>query len=361
LKASRKRILFIYLGRRGALSQFAAEIARERSDQAVLLVSRQNELFEEIAATSVPVVGVDTFETNWGALFAWSRMSEARRQIASVIREYDIERTVVLMSHIWTPLLRSVAKQAGSRYFVIVHDAVPHLGDRTSLVHPWLLRDVRQADKVLVLSQHVANQLAAKAGFPAERIHVLFHPALSPLGPAQAAEERRIPAFLFFGRILAYKGLPLFVEACDMLRREGLSFKVGIAGKGDFGTIAPALQGIPTEIINRWVRHQDIPSIMNRYDAVVVPSVQASQSGVVGLAHGHGLPAIVTPTGGLIEQVEHEKTGLIATSVSAGAIADQMRRYLSDPALRLQLAEGVRSHTPSISIGRFVDAIAELD
>jgi glycosyltransferase involved in cell wall biosynthesis len=355
---SRKRTLFIYLGRRGALSQFALELARVAGDHAVLMVSRQNELFADIAVAGAPVVPVDTFAHAIGALAGLWRIPALRRRVTAALHDYRADTAIVLMPHVWTPLIATAVKRAGARYVVVVHDAERHPGDPTALVTPWLLRDARHADRVVTLSEHVSRTLTERGIVTAERVRTLFHPTLGgDRGRPTGARPDDTAAFLFFGRVMRYKGLPLFVEACEILRREGRSFAIGAVGEGDMTAVRARLERLGAEVVNRWVAHGEIAAVMRRYDAVVVPGTEASQSGVVGLAHGHGLPAIVTPVGGLPGQVEHEVTGLVAASAAAAAVADQMRRFLLDEDLRRRLRAGVQAHRAATSMARFVDAL----
>jgi glycosyltransferase involved in cell wall biosynthesis len=342
------------------MSQFTLELAREAPQRAVLVVSRQNELFEQVATAGAPVVAVDTFAGTAEAVACLPRIFAIRRRVVDALRQHGADTAVVLMPHVWTPLIASAVKRAGGRYVVIVHDAVPHPGDPTGLVTRWLLRDTRQADRVVTLSEHVARQLIEQ-GVPAERVRPLFLPIVGAGDEGAPSVRRERLGFLFFGRILAYKGLPLFVEACEALRGEQLAFDIGVAGEGELGPWQARLQRCGAEIINRWVTHAEIAAIMRRYDAVVVPSIEASQSGVIPVAHGRGLPAIVTPVGGLTEQVTDGATGLVASSVSAEALAAQMRRFLLDRHLREQLREGVRARRHTVSMVRFVDALTTLD
>jgi glycosyltransferase involved in cell wall biosynthesis len=349
--------MFIYLGRRGAVSQLALELARAAPAQAVLAISRQNELHEQIAAAGAPVIAVDTFNAGAGALLAFARVLTIRRRLVAALRDYGIDTAVVLLSHVWTPLIGPALRRAGARYVVIVHDALPHAGDRTALVDRWLLRDARQADQVITLSKSVARELVEQAGIAADRVRPLFLPFIGSSEHQAATAEHHAPAFLFFGRIMRYKGLPLFVEACEILRQEGFTFRVGVVGEGDLADWRPVLESLGAEIVNRWIDHAEIPALMSRYDVVVVPSIDASQSGVVPVAHGHGLPAIVTPAGGLVEQVEDGTTGLVAAAISAPAVADQMRRVLLEPALRQKLRDAIQSRRDANSMTRFIEAL----
>jgi glycosyltransferase involved in cell wall biosynthesis len=355
------RTLFLYLGRRGALSAFTLELARAAGERAVFCISRQNELHDAIAAAGAPVVSVDTFETHLGAVLRLPRLLALRRRLEEAVAEHGIGTVVVLMPHVWTPLL---PRPREVRYAVVVHDAAAHPGDASGLVTRWLLRDAVRADRLVTLSAHVARQLTAR-GFAAERIRVLFHPILGPsaappLRGIEAADEET-PSFLFFGRVMAYKGLPLFVEACEILKEEGLQFGLAVVGEGDLGPLRLRLESLAAEIDNRWIAHDEVAAVMARFDAVVLPNIEASQSGVAATALGHGVPVIATPAGGVVEQVKDGETGLLAEGISAEALAAAMRRFIIDPALRRRLRKGAASAGEAHSMERLLDELLHME
>jgi len=353
-----KRTLFIYWGRRGAMSQFVLDLARVLDEAAVVSISRQNELFDEIAKIGVSLLPVDTFEEGSGAILSAWRLLRIRRELTEAIRHKSIERVVVLMPHVWTPLIASAVRAAGARYVVVVHDAQAHPGDRTGLVINWLLRDAAKADQVITLSRYVADQLKLKRPVLENRIKSLFHPVVRPEYAFDRDEQTDgVPGFLFFGRIMAYKGLRLFVEACEQLRAKGLQFRVGVAGEGFLGELEPRLTRIGAEVANRWIAEEEVPAILRRYQAVVVPNIEASQSGVVPVAYGLGLPVIATPTGGLVEQVVDGLTGLLADEVSANAVARAMERLITDAELRARLSSGVMEVQGTHSMRRFYELL----
>jgi len=306
----------------------------------------------------MPIVPVDTFARASGAVVNLWRVPALSRRITEALKQYDARTAIVLMPHVWTPLIAPAIKRAGARYAVVIHDADPHPGDPTALVNRWLLRDARHADCVITLSQHVTDTLTQRGIVEAARVRTLFHPMLGANGErAAGARPGGAVALLFFGRIMRYKGLPLFVEACEILRQEGRSFALGVVGEGDMTGLRERLERLGADVVNRWVAHGEIAAVMGRYDAVVVPSTEASQSGVVGLALGHGLPAIVTPVGGLPGQVEGGVTGLIAAFATADAIADEMRRFLVEEDLRRRLRGGVQARREATSMERFAAAL----
>ena len=352
------RTLFIYWGRRGALSQLTLELAKALGRSGFFSVSRQNELFDQFPSTGVRLIPVDTFTHAAKAVLNIPRILSIRRRLRAAIAEHHIGRVVVLMPHVWTPLIAGSVRAAGARYIVIVHDGDAHPGDMTALVTAWLRRDALHADRIVTLSRHVADLLIARYPTLDRKVQVLFLPML-PMGKVREPAAFHVPlGFLFLGRIMAYKGLPLFIEACELLRARGHSFRIGVVGEGALGSAEIRLRALGASIVNRWVPHDEIATLVADYDAVVTSHIEASQSGVVPTAHALGLPVLTTPVGGLPEQVEDGRTGLVAREISATAVAELMERYLTDDGLRQRLTASIRQIGDERSVGRFLAALS---
>ena len=351
------RTLFVYWGRRGSISEMVLELAKVSGDEALFSVSRQNELFGEISRSGAPLLAVDTFSKSIGAVFGLHRLWRIRDQLLLAIAEHQIDQVVVLMSHVWTPLIADSIRRAGARYIVVVHDAAKHPGDATAIVNSWLLRDALKADEVVTLSTFVKTELIARFPQIEGRTITLFHPVFRSAAVSDQPQTQRSIGFLFFGRIMAYKGLPLFVEACELLRERGRDFRVGVAGEGNLRELAGRLTALKADITNRWLHYDEISTVIREYDCIVLSNIEASQSGVVALAHGFGRPVIVSPVGGLIEQIKDRYSGLIARSVSAAAFADAMELFLTDAALRQRLSAGVEGARQDLSVARFFELI----
>ncbi|MCH9674930.1 MAG: glycosyltransferase family 4 protein, partial [Gammaproteobacteria bacterium] len=212
-------------------------------------------------------------------------------------------------------------------------------------------------DVILTLSDSVTSRLG-RLGVPATTPSVtLFHPDLRYVErPAMLSLRADAPIkLLFLGRILHYKGLPLFLDAAQRLRDEGLAIEVGVFGEGDTSACTAQLQALDVELVNRWLTNAEIADALGRYHAVVLSHTSASQSGVVATAHGAGLPVVVTPVGGLLEQVEHGVTGLIAERADVSALTDSMRE-LCAPARYRELLRGVAASRTARSMPRFIRA-----
>jgi glycosyltransferase involved in cell wall biosynthesis len=163
---------------------------------------------------------------------------------------------------------------------------------------------------------------------------------------------------LFLGRIMPYKGLSLFVDMVECLRRDGFAVEAGVAGEGALGSEAGRLAALRAEVINRWLSEDEIGALLSRYHAVVLSHTEASQSGVAAAAFGSGLPVIATPVGGLIEQVDDGRTGVLAEGVDGKSLARAAKRLVLDPALYSQLQANIAKSRQARSMAAFVEGCA---
>jgi len=361
----RGHVMFLYLGRRG-LSRFTLELARsiaERPDiQATFCISRQNEIFPEFARIGCRLLPVDTFETASGAFARGYRVRALYRDVVGELMRRRSAGVVTLMPHIWTPLFAPYIRRHGFRYLTIIHDARPHPGDATGLLNGWALRDALSADPVITLSRAVSESLLAAGAVPRDRLVTLFHPDLkfdswTPAPPPPEGGPFRI---LFFGRILAYKGLPLLLDALEILRAENFPVKLGVFGEGALGPLRGRLAGLEVEVQNRWIADHEVRGIFSRHQAVALPHIECSQSGVAAIALGLGLPLVGCRVGGLTEQVRDGETGVVAETADAAGLARAIRRLASDRRLYAAIRDRIRRNHSDRSMRRFAAQLVAL-
>ena len=357
------RILFVYWGRRGLselVLRLADAVASSPIAHAAFSISRHNDRFQEFMSLGDALEPVDIFSSNAGAVFCAWRMRSIRDQILARIRRDRIDTVVLLMPHVWGGLLAPAVKKAGARFVTVVHDAIPHPGDLRSLIASLATPRLHESDLVIALSAHVANMLKAKGLVPADRVRQLFLPELR----LKAAEPPTFPAagrlfrVLFLGRILPYKGLDLLIDAVERLRREGIALHLGVFGEGPLGRSGERLRTLGAEVVNRWLAADEIAGILARYHAVALSHTEASQSGVASLALGHGLPVVATPVGGLVEQIDHGVTGIIAEGVDATAFAAAIKRLAQDPTCYAKLVARIQGSQDGRSTSAFLDGLA---
>lgn len=357
-------VLFVYLGRRGLgdLVHDIADVLAARGTPWALALSREGEATPRLARHGEAIVQIPTFRRSLGALAPY-RFLVARAALDAALDRLRPRAVVTLMPHVWSALLAPTLRQGGAKYISIVHDANRHPGDRTGLVHSLLMQDARYADIVVTLSTAVSLRLERSGVIPAERIITLFHPVTGrrhavkvPRGaPAPGAPWRA----LFIGRIMAYKGLSLFVNAIERARAAGLPVELSVMGEGDLGPERACLERLGARIVNRWLTPEETAEAYATHDFVVLSHVEASQSGIAAAAMGAGVPVITTPVGGLVEQIKEEVTGLVASRVDADALAAAICRLATEQGLYARLAEGAARAVDG-GVDRFVARLVDI-
>jgi glycosyltransferase involved in cell wall biosynthesis len=375
--AARLRILFWHWGRGGAGSKFTFELVRaaHQSGECHCYVSavKDCELACLIRAFDphLPLNEISTFKGDkstftgkLAALYGLTGLREIGADFTGFIARHQIDLVICTMPAIWDQAALSAIRTLDIPFVMMVHDAVPHPGDGYPFRRLTMNREIAAADGLITLSDHVKQHLVSRHPKHKDAVWTVPHGAFD-FGVAQQrhlnlGEPIRL---LFLGRILAYKGLDLLLDACHLLQARNIPFTLEIMGSGDMTPYAQQVAGLPTlGLINAWVDEADIAEALARNDVMMLPYREASQSGVAASAASAGMPAIATPVGGLNEQITDGENGLVTKAVSPEAIADSILAFLDDPALYARCSEGALMHARTLlgwgPIARRINAIA---
>lgn len=218
---------------------------------------------------------------------------------------------------------------------VTVHDPVPHSGEGIqsfkSLRHDLSQRLMRRLADVAI-THGAALVQSLELQYPHLRSSTYSVPH-GPLGGPPAVNDAERGTFLFFGRIHPYKGLGNFVSAIRKLHDQGLPVRGVIAGRGeDLARHRALIEGHPAfELHERYIAHDELPGLFGRAQAVVLPYIDGTQSGVGAMALGFGRAIIATRVGALQEMVRDGDNGLLVAPGDADALATAMARLMASP------------------------------
>ena len=249
---------------------------------------------------------------------------------------------------------------------VTIHDAIaerfPHLtlpSRRARLfwkMKVWLA--LRQADRVLTVSDHAARDIARVYKVPAQRIAVALEaPAPEYLVETAAEDAIAVAArsgiafgrswFTYVGGFNPHKNIPVIIRAHAELAREmgARAPHLALVGTldrdvfhGDVGAIRAAIAQSNTESLVHWTGFVNDPDLAKLHAgalALLLPS-ECEGFGLPAVeAAACGTPVIATTDSPLPELLEGG--GIFVTPGDQQQLLDAMRRVATDPSLRSEL------------------------
>jgi glycosyltransferase involved in cell wall biosynthesis len=229
-----------------------------------------------------------------------------------------------------------------------VHDVRYHLGDRRSSIVPQWVTDlaIKFSSGLIVHGAGLKSYLCREFNRDPHFVFNIPHMNYSFYRHWENYEvQEKRNNILFFGSIWEYKGLRYLMEAEPYLSEGLKEFKITIAGKGEDLTKYKRRMIDPRnyEIINDFIPDEDVAGFFQKASVVVLPYIDASQSGVVPLAFAFGKPVIVTRIGSIPELVDQGENGLIVAPRDSRALAEAIITILKDPALKQEMSEKARA------------------
>ncbi|HEX6590158.1 MAG TPA: glycosyltransferase family 4 protein [Longimicrobiales bacterium] len=223
-------------------------------------------------------------------------------------------------------------------------------------LRPFLRRLIRASDAVTANSSHTERLIRAEVERDVVRVPFgaalegrTDEPGSSVLKGAASSPFR----LLFVGRLVERKGLAYLLEAMAAMRG---TRRVLLDVVGD-GPLRPTLERRAQELgltdvvrFRGFVDAERLERSFAEADAFVLPAVEDAKGDVEGLgvvlieAQTHGLPVIASASGGIVDIVLHERTGLLVPPGDAPALAAAIERLAGDEALRARLATAGREH-----------------
>lgn len=260
-------------------------------------------------------------------------------------------------THLWFDLAFSLLRHY-ARVFTI-HDFKPHPGDRLSQKTPLSVEMLarRHADHLIVHSQQVHDVVARELRGTADRISVIPHIQIGEDRSSKETQEEH-NLVLFFGRIWEYKGLEYLIRAEPLISAQVPDVRILIAGQGEDFSRYRQMMTHPERFIvhNEYIPEDHAAEYFRRASVVVLPYIEASQSGVIPMAYSAGKPVVATNVGGLPEMVDERQTGFLVEPRDAGALAERITQLLLDPELRTRMGTNAKR---KIEVECSPDVVAE--
>jgi phosphatidyl-myo-inositol dimannoside synthase len=274
--------------------------------------------------------------------------------LVGVCKEFGRQAPYLIVSHVLPVGTAAwIARfMGGAPYAVICHG----LDVRLAFAYPrrrWLFRRVCRGAKLVVAnSESTARDLRALV----PGLHILIltpgvsarHTVTREVARMRLGIQEHEEVILAVGRLVKRKAFTTLLESSEYLRdRENL--KIVIVGDGpERGEIEQLSEHLkhPVQIVTE-ATDADVDEWYAAGDVFCLPVREVKNDvegfGIVFLeAALHGLPVVAGKSGGIEEAVLDGKTGLLVAPDDPKALAESLRRLLSDPELRRKMGEAGR-------------------
>ncbi len=134
---------------------------------------------------------------------------------------------------------------------------------------------------------------------------------------------------LFFGRIDSYKGLNYLFPAMIEVHKVCPDLKLVVAGGGNYYFNIEQYQQLHYfDIRNYFIPDNELAALIRDCEFVVVPYIDATQSGVVMSAYAYNKPCVATNVGGLPEMVKDNEFGVICAPKDVSGLASAILKLI---------------------------------
>ncbi|AKM10665.1 glycosyltransferase family 4 protein [Croceicoccus naphthovorans] len=191
----------------------------------------------------------------------------------------------------------------------------------------------------------------------------IFHPSMRDMAWRRSlgiADDEPVVGFL--GRLVMEKGLDVFAETIERLRKQGVRHKVLVIGEGPargwFEDHLPK-DGNGTGV---FIGHQmgaDLGRAVASMDVLFNPSVTETFGNVTLEVMACGLPVVAAAATGSRSLVNDGKTGALVTPGDTRQFAKALAAYLTDPALTRAHGDAGEARASENSWDRINQAVAD--
>lgn len=172
------------------------------------------------------------------------------------------------------------------------------------------------------------------------------------------SEPTGTPVVILPARLLRDKGVEDFVEAARLLRAEGEQARFALVGDSD----PENPSSIPTSQLNDWQQEGviewwgwrgDMEQVYAQACVVCLPSYREGVPKTLLEAAACGRPIVASDVPGCREIVRDGENGLLVPPHNPRAVADALRRLITDPTRRVQMGDRGRE----IAVNEFSAAL----
>jgi glycosyltransferase involved in cell wall biosynthesis len=314
------KIGLVYLGVRGGGAQLTNQLLGELQEINVnchLLLSSRNEVLQKYSQAH-SLITFKSFKKKWLYLLPFSKHRSYFDTYIKQLKESNVQIVLFTMAHPLNIQLMARLREEGIKIAILVHDLQQHPGELwPSRRH--IDKFINMSDVVICLSSFVHSAVLSET----KQVLLSDLPTEIPHKIVKSAQD--IPYCLFIGRIKKYKGVKTLIKAWIDLNPSEI--KLLIAGQGRVSKKTGKIRNIL--MINRWLSNEEIHQLVAHASFLVLPYIEASQSGILKVAAAYNKPCVVTPVGALPDYFKFGHPCIISKDVDKDSLLESLQKAIN--------------------------------
>ncbi len=275
-------------------------------------------------------------------------------KLRNTVKKNNIRKVFIYFDNDWFNIVFNICLTGLKlEYYIWIHDPILHSGEGiiTRIVRLHNLHFMyHKAKKIFISYESIKEYLTNKLNYDPLKIVPIKLPEMKELEFDELRKkEIEINDYkydlIFFGRIEVYKGIDLFIESIDYLKKEyNRSLNVIIAGTGDYEKEVQRKLGdrIDFTFINRYVDNRELAEFIINSRLVVMPYKDATGTQAIQVANYYNKPVIASRVGCFPEYIENGINGLLIDDYSTRGLAVKIIEGLDN----LNLYINMKNKTP---------------
>jgi len=216
-----------------------------------------------------------------------------------------------------------------------------------NILHTVLLRKLKHQAKIIAISSYIKS-LLLEQGFLSSNITVVNYGVDTNLFKPMNVEKPNIFTILYVGRIVFPKGIHNIIIALAKILKKDKNVQLLIAGDVDedeeyFNYLKKLIRLLRltnnVSFLGK-ISHADLPSIYNKANVFVYPSIYPEPQGMAILeAMACGVPVVASNIGGIPDMIRNNENGFLVKANDPIALAEAITILKENPETTVKIRE----------------------
>ena len=275
--------------------------------------------------------------------------------ILILLHKYD--SVIVFGPHGWDFIFLMLFRLCHRKAYYVVHDGIMHVGDDDIVHQKLLVLAMRIASNHIFLSHYVQALVTDKLCISKPYV-VIPHGIISYSNNREPiCEYKKKPVLLMIGGISHYKGINLLIESLPLLNFDSIG-EIIIAGSFAVNVPQPDISKYTkVRIVNKYLSSEEFDAFVRKSDFILMPYLEATQSGVAAVSIGYAKPAIVTKVGAMEEQFG--TAAYYMKSITSIDLANAIHYAISDPQKYIKIRSELKDKCDELSWSSLSQKLSE--